>query len=81
MMKIMKFYYKLFTGTGESGKSTFIKQIKIIHGWCYSNDDKRGFIKLIYQNIFLAMQSMIHAMDLLNIQYGNLLNVVSKTLF
>lgn len=59
----------LLLGTGESGKSTFIKQMRIIHGAGYSDDDKRGFIKLVYQNIFMAMQSMIKAMDLLKIQY------------
>ncbi|XP_026468123.1 guanine nucleotide-binding protein G(q) subunit alpha isoform X1 [Ctenocephalides felis] len=59
----------LLLGTGESGKSTFIKQMRIIHGAGYSDEDKRGFIKLVYQNIFMAMQSMIRAMDLLKIQY------------
>ncbi|XP_071055567.1 guanine nucleotide-binding protein G(q) subunit alpha isoform X1 [Onthophagus taurus] len=60
----------LLLGTGESGKSTFIKQMRIIHGAGYSDDDKRGFIKLVYQNIFMAMQSMIRAMDLLKIRYA-----------
>ncbi|KAH0561223.1 hypothetical protein KQX54_014836 [Cotesia glomerata] len=59
------------TRTGESGKSTFIKQMRIIHGSGYSDEDKRGFIKLVYQNIFMAMQSMIRAMDLLKISYGD----------
>lgn len=66
----------LFAGTGESGKSTFIKQMRIIHGSGYSDEDKRGFIKLVYQNIFMAMQSMIRAMDLLKIQYGDSSNIV-----
>ncbi|XP_071443642.1 G protein alpha q subunit isoform X1 [Hetaerina americana] len=65
----------LLLGTGESGKSTFIKQMRIIHGAGYSDDDKRGFIKLVYQNIFMAMQSMIRAMDLLKIQYADSSNV------
>lgn len=60
-------FYKI--GTGESGKSTFIKQMRIIHGAGYSDEDKRGFIKLVFQNIFMAMQSMIRAMELLKIQY------------
>ncbi|OAD55088.1 Guanine nucleotide-binding protein G(q) subunit alpha [Eufriesea mexicana] len=63
------------TGTGESGKSTFIKQMRIIHGSGYSDDDKRGFIKLVYQNIFMAMQSMIRAMELLRIEYAESSNV------
>ncbi|XP_076297223.1 G protein alpha q subunit isoform X5 [Lasioglossum baleicum] len=65
----------LLLGTGESGKSTFIKQMRIIHGAGYSDDDKRGFIKLVYQNIFMAMQSMIRAMDLLKIEYADSSNI------
>lgn len=64
-------------GTGESGKSTFIKQMRIIHGSGYSDEDKRGFIKLVFQNIFMAMQSMIRAMDILKIQYSSPNNTVS----
>lgn len=45
--------------------------MRIIHGSGYSEDDKRGYIKLVYQNIFMAMQSMIKAMDMLKISYGN----------
>ncbi|XP_004632780.1 guanine nucleotide-binding protein subunit alpha-11 [Octodon degus] len=59
----------LLLGTGESGKSTFIKQMRIIHGAGYSEEDKRGFTKLVYQNIFTAMQAMIRAMDTLKILY------------
>lgn len=70
----------LSTGTGESGKSTFIKQMRIIHGSGYSDEDKRGFIKLVYQNIFMAMQSMIRAMDLLKILYSDSRNSVSYSI-
>lgn len=59
----------LLLGTGESGKSTFIKQMRIIHGSGYSDEDRKGFTKLVYQNIFTAMQAMIKAMDTLRIQY------------
>ncbi|KAG8520263.1 Guanine nucleotide-binding protein G(q) subunit alpha [Galemys pyrenaicus] len=56
-------------GTGESGKSTFIKQMRIIHGSGYSDEDKRGFTKLVYQHVVTAMQAMIRAMDTLKIPY------------
>uniref|UniRef100_A0A8C7H5R9 Guanine nucleotide-binding protein subunit alpha n=1 Tax=Oncorhynchus kisutch TaxID=8019 RepID=A0A8C7H5R9_ONCKI len=59
----------LLLGTGESGKSTFIKQMRIIHGTGYTDEDKRGFTKLVYQNIFTSMQSMIRASETLKIQY------------
>jgi len=67
-------------GTGESGKSTFIKQMRIIHGTGYSDDDRRSFIKLVYQNIFMAMNSMIRAMDTLRIAYRNPANEVCHPL-
>uniref|UniRef100_A0A915JUB0 Guanine nucleotide-binding protein subunit alpha n=1 Tax=Romanomermis culicivorax TaxID=13658 RepID=A0A915JUB0_ROMCU len=61
----------LLLGTGESGKSTFIKQMRIIHGSGYSDDDKRGFVRLVYQNVFMAMQAMIRAMETLRVAYSD----------
>ena len=43
--------------------------MKIIHGAGFPDEEKKTYIKLVYQNIFMAMQSMIRAMDLLKIQY------------
>ncbi|XP_036590286.1 guanine nucleotide-binding protein subunit alpha-15 [Trichosurus vulpecula] len=60
----------LLLGTGESGKSTFIKQMRIIHGAGYSEEDRKGFTSLVYQNIFTSMQAMIEAMDTLHIPYS-----------
>lgn len=45
--------------------------MRIIHGNGYSEDDKRQHIRLVYQNVFMAMQAMIRAMDTLDIQYGD----------
>ncbi|KAK9678914.1 G-protein alpha subunit [Popillia japonica] len=64
----------LLLGTGESGKSTFIKQMRIIHGTGYTDEDKRTYIKSIFQNILMAMQSMIEAMDKLRIEYDDIAN-------
>jgi len=61
----------LLLGTGESGKSTFIKQMRIIHGQGYSNEEHRDFIKYIYQNILTSIQNMIKAMRSLQIEYEN----------
>uniref|UniRef100_A0A2K6JZI7 Guanine nucleotide-binding protein subunit alpha n=1 Tax=Rhinopithecus bieti TaxID=61621 RepID=A0A2K6JZI7_RHIBE len=68
----------LLLGTGESGKSTFIKQMRIIHGAGYSEEDKRSFTKLVYQNIFTAMQAMIRAMETLKILYKYEQNKVTR---
>ncbi|XP_016413198.1 guanine nucleotide-binding protein subunit alpha-11-like [Sinocyclocheilus rhinocerous] len=67
-------------GTGESGKSTFIKQMRIIHGSGYTDEDKKGFIKLVHQNVISAMQSMVRAMDMLKIAYANSDNQANATL-
>ncbi|XP_056629133.1 guanine nucleotide-binding protein subunit alpha-14 [Triplophysa dalaica] len=61
----------LLLGTGESGKSTFIKQMRIIHGTGYTDEDKKDFIKLVHQNIIFAMQAMCRAMETLSIAYAN----------
>ncbi|XP_016968874.1 G protein alpha q subunit-like [Drosophila rhopaloa] len=60
----------LLLGTAESGKSTFFKQMRIIYGNGFSDKNKRSYIKLVFQNIFMAMQSLIKAMDQLQISYG-----------
>ncbi|XP_019406220.1 PREDICTED: guanine nucleotide-binding protein subunit alpha-15, partial [Crocodylus porosus] len=65
----------LLLGPGESGKSTFIKQMRIIHGAGYSEEDCKAFTKLVYQNIFAAMQAMIGAMETLQIPYARPENV------
>ena len=57
-------------GPGESGKSTFIKQMRIIHGAGYSEEDRKNFRPLVYQNIFVSMRTMIEAMERLQIPFS-----------
>lgn len=64
-------------GTGESGKSTFIKQMRIIHGSGYTDDDRKSYTKLVYQNIFTSMQSMVRATETLKIPFKYEQNKVS----
>ncbi|XP_074547105.1 guanine nucleotide-binding protein subunit alpha-14-like [Halichoeres trimaculatus] len=59
----------LLLGTGESGKSTFIKQMRIIHGSGYNEADRKGFTRLIFQNIVTAIQALISAMKSLRMDY------------
>ena len=55
--------------------------MRIIHGAGYSDQDKRDFINLVYQNIFTGMQAMIQAMEALDISYGDQHNLVNVFLF
>ncbi|XP_073699940.1 guanine nucleotide-binding protein subunit alpha-14-like [Garra rufa] len=66
----------LLLGTGESGKTTFMKQMKIIHGSGYSEDERRSYTKLVFQNIFQAMIAMTEAMNTLKIPYSNSQNEI-----
>uniref|UniRef100_A0A673J9K0 Guanine nucleotide-binding protein subunit alpha-11-like n=1 Tax=Sinocyclocheilus rhinocerous TaxID=307959 RepID=A0A673J9K0_9TELE len=68
----------LLLGTGESGKTTFMKQMKIIHGSGYSEDERRGYTKLVFQNVFQAMSAMTDAMKMLKIPYSSPQNEVIK---
>ncbi|XP_055073801.2 guanine nucleotide-binding protein G(q) subunit alpha isoform X2 [Misgurnus anguillicaudatus] len=71
----------LLLGTGESGKTTFIKQMRIIHGNGFSEEDRRAYAKLVYQNIFTAMKAMTVAMTTLKIPYANQQNEVYSQQF
>uniref|UniRef100_A0A8D0DWJ4 Guanine nucleotide-binding protein subunit alpha n=1 Tax=Salvator merianae TaxID=96440 RepID=A0A8D0DWJ4_SALMN len=70
----------LLLGTGESGKSTFIKQMRIIHGVGYTEEDRKAFAKIVYQNILLSVQAMIKAMESLLIPYAQPENVQNAQL-
>lgn len=64
------------TGTGEAGKSTFIKQMRIIHGQGYSDRDRAEFKTLVYRNTVKGMQIMIEAMETLKVPYVDQSNKV-----
>ncbi|XP_026160838.1 guanine nucleotide-binding protein subunit alpha-11-like [Mastacembelus armatus] len=61
----------LLLGTGESGKTTFIRQMRIIHGRGFSEEERKAFAKCIFQNIFTAIKAMTGAMTTLRIPYSN----------
>ena len=69
----------LLLGAGGSGKSTFIKQMRIIHGSGFTNDQKNEFKQTIFENIFKAIQTMIRAMDELSITYETEENKVNMS--
>ena len=66
----------LLLGAGESGKSTFVKQMKIIHGDGYSTDELNSFTSIIHDNMLTSMTQVIKAMDKLNISLQNPSNQV-----
>eukprot|EP00002_Diphylleia_rotans_P036019 TRINITY_DN78_c0_g2_i1.p1 TRINITY_DN78_c0_g2~~TRINITY_DN78_c0_g2_i1.p1 ORF type:complete len:352 (-),score=94.44 TRINITY_DN78_c0_g2_i1:483-1538(-) len=49
----------LLLGAGESGKSTIVKQMKIIHQEGYTAEERASFKEVIYSNTIQSMKSLI----------------------
>ena len=65
----------LLLGAGESGKSTFLKQMRIIHGEDYSDQDRLDFRPLIYHNLLKGMKVLSEARKRLQTPLSNPENV------
>uniref|UniRef100_UPI0035902818 guanine nucleotide-binding protein G(t) subunit alpha-1 n=1 Tax=Myxine glutinosa TaxID=7769 RepID=UPI0035902818 len=61
----------LLLGAGESGKSTIVKQMKIIHKEGYSKEECLEFIAIIYSNTLQSILAIVKAMSMLNMDYGD----------
>jgi len=48
----------LLLGSGESGKSTLFKQMITIYGKGFSEDEKRGYVTIVWKNIIEAMKTL-----------------------
>jgi GTPase SAR1 family protein len=49
----------LLLGAGESGKSTIFKQMKILYGVGFSDDDRAAMAPVIYNNVICGMKILI----------------------
>lgn len=65
----------LLLGAGESGKSTFLKQMRIIHGVKFESDLVKEYQHVIYQNIVKGMKVLVDARDKLGIPWEHTKNV------
>ncbi|KAF7488704.1 Guanine nucleotide-binding protein G(o) subunit alpha [Sarcoptes scabiei] len=59
----------LILGTGESGKSTLVKQLKIIHQDGYTVDEMLEFRPIILDNLVSSMKYVVTGMRLLGINF------------
>ena len=59
----------LLLGAGESGKSTFLKQMRIIHGYTFDPGVLDEYREVIYNNIIRGMKVLIDARDKLGIPW------------
>jgi len=62
----------LLLGTGESGKSTVVKQMKRMHEGEYSQRERENFKDAVFANTVQPMQDILQALETLNIGLGGL---------
>ncbi|KAG5833010.1 hypothetical protein ANANG_G00297320 [Anguilla anguilla] len=60
----------LLLGAGESGKSTFLKQMRIIHGQDFDQRAKEEFRATIYSNVIKGVRVLVDARGKLHIPWG-----------
>ncbi|XP_015914320.2 guanine nucleotide-binding protein subunit alpha homolog [Parasteatoda tepidariorum] len=59
----------LLLGAGESGKSTFLKQMRIIHGLTFDEETVAEYRVTIFQNVVKGMKVLVDARDKLEIAW------------
>lgn len=64
-------------GAGESGKSTIVKQMKIIHETGYSNEECEQYRPVVFSNTIQSLMAIIRAMGILRIDFSD----PSRTVF
>lgn len=62
-------------GSGESGKSTIVKQMKIIHLKGYSDDELFNYRSTVFKNLMECAKALIHAFRTFGISLANPDNV------
>ena len=66
------------TGAGESGKSTVLKQMKLIYATGFSKNEKLEWKPVVFQNIIQSFKLIYEAMNELGIKFENEENEVSQ---
>ena len=61
----------LLLGAGESGKSTIVKQMKIIHDSGFTPEDFRQYKPVVYSNTIQSMVAILRAMQSLSISFAD----------
>jgi guanine nucleotide-binding protein G(i) subunit alpha len=53
----------LLLGPGNSGKSTILKQMKLINGGGFTKTELENFKKVIYTNLIQGMKELLYGLD------------------
>ncbi|KAI8387312.1 G protein alpha subunit [Blakeslea trispora] len=61
----------LLLGAGESGKSTVIKQMRLIHASGFGPGEREGFRLIVFLNLISAVQTLLEALDALELELAD----------
>lgn len=68
-----------YTGTGESGKSTVLKQMKLIYSQGFNKHERLEWKPIVFSNIIQSFRTIFAAITELHYQFDNLDNEVGVT--
>lgn len=63
-------------GAGESGKSTILKQMKLIHDGGFTSEEKEAYKEIIFSNSVQSIHVLLEAMENLDIPLADPANQV-----
>lgn len=61
----------LLLGAGESGKSTILKQMKLINEGSWTQEERESYKEIIYSNTVQSMHVILDAMEMMGITLSN----------
>jgi guanine nucleotide-binding protein subunit alpha len=70
-LKLIPFSFLFRIGAGESGKSTVLKQVKLLHDGGYTREERESFKEVIFSNTVQSMKVTLEAMVKLHIDFSN----------
>ncbi|KAI9303506.1 G-alpha protein [Cunninghamella echinulata] len=70
----------LLLGAGESGKSTILKQMKLIHDGGFTSEERESFKEVIFSNTMQSMRATLEGMVTLGLTFKNPGNEIHQRL-
>jgi guanine nucleotide-binding protein subunit alpha len=61
----------IHTGAGESGKTTVLKQMKVIHAVGFSPQELDHYRRQVFQNLWDGMRACLEAMQVFGLRLGS----------
>ncbi|GAA5877071.1 hypothetical protein JCM1840_005301 [Sporobolomyces johnsonii] len=70
----------LLLGAGESGKSTLVKQMRLMYADPYSQAEREGFREIVFVNALQSMAAVIEGFDIVSIPFPDALESAAEVI-